>query len=161
MWNIERLNALFDIDGPKFIEITEKDYTPSSIHSWEGKSHTEETKELLRQISLNMSQEHRDKISCANKGRKLSESDCQRKKEFNLKNGIKPPVYQGTSFRLTYEDGSCKDVVNLSKWCKDNDHSFGAMRNIQRGTNKKSKTYKGIVKVERIKVSNLETSPIV
>ena len=62
-----------------------------------GRHHTEETKEKIRQAALNMSDEHRRKISEGLKGRKLSPESCAKIGWYHRKENRSEETQQETS----------------------------------------------------------------
>jgi hypothetical protein len=109
-------------------------------------------KENLRILNKNkiLSEEHKKKISDAQKGNKnhnygKSASKETRVKMSEARRGEKH--HSSNWWKLTYENGNILIICGLTIWAKENGYSFGNIHNIYTGKRKK---HKNIIKVEKI-----------
>jgi hypothetical protein len=66
-WNCTKLNDLFDVDGPKELEyhLDTETSCAGKLNGFYGKSHTEETKEMIRQKMLKICENEEFRMSRA------------------------------------------------------------------------------------------------
>lgn len=71
-WDCTEFNKIFDVDGPKEmeIEIDAKSSAAGKLNGFYGKTHTDETKEILRQKTLKLCENEEFRMSRANYGEK-------------------------------------------------------------------------------------------
>jgi hypothetical protein len=111
-----------------------------------------EFKENLRILNKNkiLSEEHKKKISDAQKGNKNHNYGKSASKETKLKmseaqRGEKH--HSSNWWKLTYENGNVIIICGLSTWSKINEYNVGNIYSVYRGNRKK---HKDIIKVEKI-----------
>jgi hypothetical protein len=111
-----------------------------------------EFKENLRILNKNkiLSEEHKKKISNAQKGNKNHNYGKSASKETKLKmseaqRGEKH--HSSNWWKLTYENGNIIIICGLSTWSKINEYNVGNIYSVYRGNRKK---HKDIIKVEKI-----------
>jgi hypothetical protein len=111
-----------------------------------------EFKENLRILNKNkiLSEEHKKKISNAQKGNKNHNYGKSASKETKLKmseaqRGEKH--HSSNWWKLTYENGNIIIICGLSTWSKINEYNVGNIYSVYKGNRKK---HKDIVKVEKI-----------
>jgi hypothetical protein len=111
-----------------------------------------EFKENLRILNKNkiLSEEHKKKISNAQKGNKNHNYGKSASKETKLKmseaqRGEKH--HSSNWWKLTYENGNVIIICGLSTWSKINEYNVGNIYSVYKGNRKK---HKDIIKVEKI-----------
>jgi hypothetical protein len=111
-----------------------------------------EFKENLRILNKNkiLSEEHKKKISNAQKGNKNHNYGKSASKETKLKmseaqRGEKH--HSSNWWKLTYENGNIIIICGLSTWSKINEYNVGNIYSVYKGNRKK---HKDIIKVEKI-----------
>ena len=118
------LNEFFSIEGDDYMEMSEDFEILSHVgESW----HTEESIERYKELRKGWR---------PNLGKTQSE-------EWRLNHaGVNP-----NGWRITYEDGNSEVIKNKNEWMRDYNFSKGSISMIKNG---KLKSYKGIVKIEKI-----------
>ena len=157
-WNVESLNALFDIeDGLETIELSESDLEAISWSNFsrKGAKHTEDAKEA---ISANCrghrwSDADKERIRQQVTGRWDSYSD---EKKDSIRQKLKENHSGGASgdrnaksigWRIYHKCGKITEMVGISKWAKSNGYVPSHIIAVREGTRKR---HKDIIKVEKL-----------
>lgn len=173
-WNTERLNSVFGIDGPEFIEITEEDCLPvrqnwrgrKGMHSPEGKQLIGEAAKIRAQKTWNIYFEDGTKTTIVNleeysreKGydpdnvRKVGKLQPRGyiyrsyKGIIKIEDASAPSDYNPWKWRVTHSSGKTTDIFSLNKWSKKNGYNGGALCSIHKG---RKEFHKDIIRVEKL-----------
>ena len=142
-WNVESLNALFDIEeGLDFIEMDE-DYEVILTNNlgWGSEHrHTEESKKLIGSY-------HKGKVVSEETKRKISEST--RGVSYPNRGGYGANNVRSVRWILHHECGKVTDIVGIANWCKENGYRRSAIYDIAAGRPGR-KRHKDIIKVEKL-----------
>ena len=94
--------------------------------TFKGKKHNEETKEKLREHNKKQFEDSKQIELRRNKTKELWKNDKYRAKQKIAKKNQK--ATKPARYKVYFPDGSTKIIINLSKWCKENNYPCGTLR---------------------------------
>lgn len=145
-------NFIFEI----VYQSTDKDHTLCFMESYfinEYKSHYSQNGYNMTlggealMLGRKFSDEHRQKISLANKG-KHGPGRKWSKEAKNSRCGENNPAIQlRQKYQIYFENGTMIEILGFKKWCRDNGYNQKLLRSVLNGT---AKYHKDIVKVIKL-----------
>jgi len=94
--------------------------------TFKGKTHSSATKEILREHNKKQFEDPQQRILRKNKSIELWQNEeyrLKQKESSKNRTATKPSKY-----KVYFPDGSTEIIINLSKWCKENNYPCGTLR---------------------------------